>query len=142
MSEPTPKPTTPEYAFHPLAETFPLISTEELTVLAEDIRKNGLLEKITLLDGKILDGRNRYLAAKQADVTLSHEHFRYLPKGVDPWDFVVSENIQRRHLTPSARREVIASLLRADPSKSNRAIAATAKVDDKTVGAVRSDLEG
>jgi hypothetical protein len=142
MSEPTPKPATPEYAFHPLADTFPLISDEELSALGDDIRKNGLLEKITLHEGKILDGRNRYLAAKAAGVTLSlADHFRRLPAGADAWDFVVSENIQRRHLSAEARREVIAKLLRADPTKSDRAIAATARVDNKTVAAVRGDLE-
>jgi hypothetical protein len=131
----------PEYTFHPLAETFPLISEDELSALAEDIRKNGMHEKITLFDGKILDGRNRYLALKQAGIKPTWENFRYLPKGVDPWDFVVSENIQRRHLTAEQKREVIASLLKADPTKSNRAIAATAKVDHQTVAAVRGGLE-
>ena len=141
MSEPSPKP-TPDYAFHPLADTFPLIGDEELTALADDIRKNGMHERITLHEGKILDGRNRYLAAKQAGVALSlADHFRRLPAGVDAWDFVVSENIQRRHLTREQKQEVIASLLKADPSKSNRAIAATAKVSHHTVGEMRSELE-
>jgi hypothetical protein len=142
MTEPAPsKPATPHYTFHPLAETFPLISAEELSALADDIAKNGMHERITLFDSKILDGRNRYLAAKSAGVTLSlADHFRQLARGVDPWDFVVSENIQRRHLTGEQRRDVIASLLKADPTKSDRAIAAIAKVDNKTVGKVRDGL--
>jgi hypothetical protein len=141
MTDPTPKPTTPHYAFHPLADTFPLIGADELKDLADDIAKNGMHERITLFDGKILDGRNRCLAAKSAGVTLSlADHFRQLPRGVDAWDFVVSENIQRRHLTQDQKREVIMALLRADPTKSDRAIAAVAKVDNKTVAAVRGDL--
>jgi hypothetical protein len=128
--------------FHDLADTFPLISPEELKSLTEDIRKNGLHERITLFEGKILDGRNRYLAAKAAGITLTaRDHFRTLPADLDPWDFVVSENIQRRHLTGEQKRDVIAALLTADPSKSDRAIAAVAKVDNKTVAKVRGDLE-
>jgi hypothetical protein len=127
--------------FHPLADKFPLIGSEELKELAEDIRKNGMLERITLHEDKILDGRNRYLAAEMVGLTLKAESFRRLPYNVDPWDFVVSENIQRRHLTQEQKRYVIESLLKADPKKSDRAIAAIAKVDNKTVGGVRTVLE-
>jgi ParB-like chromosome segregation protein Spo0J len=139
MTEP-PKIDFDNLTFHPLAETFPLISGDELNALTEDIRKNGLLEKITIFEHKILDGRNRYLAAKAAGVKLVPTHFRPLPDGAAAWDFVVSENIQRRHLTQDQKREVIAALLLVDPSKSDRAIAAVAKVDNKTVAAVRGGL--
>jgi N6-adenosine-specific RNA methylase IME4 len=54
------------FAFHPYAELFPLIEGQELYDLAEDIRINGLHDKIDLIeiDGsyQILDGRNRYRA--------------------------------------------------------------------------------
>ena len=43
-----------------------MISDDELNELAEDIRKHGLIEPITLFENKIIDGRNRYKAAKQA----------------------------------------------------------------------------
>jgi ParB-like chromosome segregation protein Spo0J len=52
------------FVAHPIAEIFPMISNDELRELAEDIRKNGMLEPITLFEGKILDGRNRFNAAK------------------------------------------------------------------------------
>jgi hypothetical protein len=61
--------------------------------------------------------------------------------GGDESTYVVSANIHRRHLTGEQKREVIAKLLRADPSKSNRQIAETARVDHKTVGSVRADLQ-
>jgi hypothetical protein len=59
----------------------------------------------------------------------------------DPLAYIVSQNILRRHLGTEDKRDVIAALLRADPAKSNRAVAGTAKVDDKTVASVRQDLE-
>jgi ParB-like chromosome segregation protein Spo0J len=43
------------FAVHPLAEIFPMISDDELRELAEDIRKIGMIEPITLCEGKILD---------------------------------------------------------------------------------------
>ena len=59
----------------------------------------------------------------------------------DPYAYVISANIRRRHLTAEQKRELIAKLIKATPEKSDRAIAKTAKVDHKTVGAVRGNLE-
>jgi hypothetical protein len=53
----------------------------------------------------------------------------------------LSANIHRRHLTAEQKRELIAKVLKAQPSKSNRTIAKQAKVDDKTVAVVRGKLE-
>lgn len=61
--------------------------------------------------------------------------------GVDPYDYVLSANIHRRHLTGEQKRELVAAVVKAQPGKSNRQIAAEVKVDDKTVGAVRRELE-
>jgi hypothetical protein len=60
---------------------------------------------------------------------------------IDPYDYVISANIRRRHLTSEQKRELIGSLLKADPGKSNREIGSMIKADDKTVGTVRHKLE-
>jgi hypothetical protein len=132
---------TPNYDFHPLAEIFPLVEKDELRELANDIQRLGLREPIVLFEGKILDGRNRYRAAKLIKYPLAEAHFKPLPSGVDPLAFVISANIHRRHLTPEQRRGIIATLLKADPTKSDRQVADQAKVDHKTVGAERGKLE-
>ncbi|WP_316165377.1 MULTISPECIES: MT-A70 family methyltransferase [unclassified Bradyrhizobium] len=53
-------------SFHPYADLFPLIEGQEFYDLAEDIRVNGLHDKIDLIEingaNQILDGRNRYRA--------------------------------------------------------------------------------
>lgn len=56
-----------EYEIHPAATIFPL-AEDTIPELAEDIRKNGLLDPIDLFEGKVLDGRRRLRACKLAGV--------------------------------------------------------------------------
>jgi N6-adenosine-specific RNA methylase IME4/ParB-like chromosome segregation protein Spo0J len=95
-----------ELEFHPLANIFPLIEGAEFDALVEDIRLNGQREPIVLLDGKILDGRNRYRACLLAgENPASISYF-----GDDAVSFVVSLNLRRRHLDESQRAVVAAKL--------------------------------
>ena len=141
MPDPRPVIVPSDYTFHPLAETFPLIGDDELRELAEDMQRHGLREPIVLFEGKILDGRNRYRAAKAIKLPLTQTNFKALAAGVDPRAYVISANVRRRHLTAEQKRDVIAQLLKADPTKSDRQVADVVKVDNKTVSAVREKLE-
>jgi hypothetical protein len=64
-----------------------------------------------------------------------------LERDVDPHAYVISANIQRRHLTAEQKRELIAKLVKATPEKSNRQIAETVKASPTTVGTVRANME-
>lgn len=80
---------------------FPLIEGEEFDQLVEDIRANGLRVPVWLHpDGSILDGRNRYRACKAARIKPQFETWD--GKG-SPLEFVISMNLQRRHLTQGQR---------------------------------------
>jgi hypothetical protein len=139
----TPKalPQPPEYAFHPLAEMFPLIEGGDLNALVEDIARRGLLNPIILYRGKILDGRNRYLAAKEAKYRFSDRDFKDLADGLDPEAFVISANIHRRQLSTKQKREFIAKLIESKPAgTSDREIAKLACVDPHTVKSVREEV--
>jgi len=96
--------------YHPLAELFPMMTTEELKKLAEDIKANGQRHIIILLEGLILDGRNRYEACLLAGVKPKTKDFRDCPMGRDPLQYVLSQNMHRRHLDASQRADVAAKL--------------------------------
>lgn len=95
-----------ELSFHPLANLFPLIEGDEFAALVTDIREQGLREPVTLFDGMILDGRNRYKACLEAGAECPTQVFT----GTDPVAFVISANLRRRHLTESQRAMVAAKL--------------------------------
>lgn len=82
--------------FHEAANIFPL-DDEHLDELAEDIKKHGLQIPIEQMDGKIIDGRRRWLACEKAGVTPN-----IIPVSAeDPIAYVLSLNLHRRHLTVS-----------------------------------------
>jgi ParB-like chromosome segregation protein Spo0J len=123
---------------HPAAELFPMLPDDELRDLAASIKKHGLQDPIVVVDGKVLDGRNRLRACELAGVEP-----RFIPLDFDgsPLDYVLARNLHRRHLTGEQKREVIAKVLKLDPGLSNRTVAKQTRADDKTVGTVRKELE-
>ena len=151
---------------HPAADLFPMMPPDELKTLGEDIRKNGMAVPIMVCKASggglcLIDGRNRLEALETVGVHVAsvflNEHGelrwqdtmlggivrlnRVYPTDLDPYEYVLSANIHRRHLTTEQKREIIAKVLKAQPEKSNRMIAKQIKVDHKTVGAVREKLE-
>lgn len=92
--------------WHEYADIFPWIEGEAFRAFVEDVRKNGVQEPIVFLDGAILDGRNRYMAARELGI----EYPRVEYEGDDPLGFVISHNLTRRHLTESQRAMVAAKL--------------------------------
>jgi N6-adenosine-specific RNA methylase IME4 len=119
--------------FHPLANIFPLLEGDERSEFFEDVKRNRLRQKIDILDGMILDGRNRYNAALFAGLVERDTRpedrpslFRkYLAEiDGDPLAYVISQNLKRRHLNESQRAMVAARLAnlpqgqpRPDPEK-------------------------
>jgi hypothetical protein len=95
-----------ECEVHPAADLFPMMTDVELDVLGEDMLQNGQREPIILYKGKILDGRNRYRACllKGIDPKFREE----LP--ADPYAFVASANLHRRHLSEEQRGMIAARL--------------------------------
>jgi hypothetical protein len=142
VSAPTDQPfVAPDYQPHEVANLFPMLSEDELTALSEDIKAHGLLVPITIYEGKTLDGRNRYKAARSVGYQFKPYDFKERYGVRNPRAFVISANIRRRHLSTKRKQELLAELIKDDPTQSDRKIAATANVDNKTVAAVRNELE-
>jgi hypothetical protein len=152
-----------DLSVHPAADLFPLMSEAELGQLGEDIVANGLQSRIIIYDRQLLDGRNRLdamaLVGIKFKIELSRSRARLihfedrhiawanapgandLSGVIDPYAYVVSANIHRRHLTSDQKRELIARLLRAKPGASDRQIAKQTNSSPSTVGAVRKEKE-
>jgi hypothetical protein len=96
---------------HPAADVFPLMGEADLAALADDIRKNGQRDAIVLLNGSILDGRNRWLAAQKLGHTPITEEWDGIGT---PLDFVVSKNLHRRHLNLSQRAMIACQIATAE----------------------------
>jgi hypothetical protein len=153
---------------HPAAELFPMMSETELRALSEDIKEHGIKIPIVFWAENpshrysLLDGRSRLDAAELAGIKITtnkrglptnapyvlqygHRDRHYPLDGewtrTDPYEYVVTANLHRRHLTAEQKRELIAKVVKADPTKSDRAIAKTTKTDHKTVASVRAAKE-
>lgn len=90
--------------FHEYANLFPMLQGEALDALREDIREHGVREPVVFHDGAILDGRNRYMCARDLGIEYPCVEFG----GDDPLAFVISHNLHRRHLTESQRASIAA----------------------------------
>lgn len=91
--------TLPVYKDHAIADIFPLIEDGEFAKLKADVAAFGVREPIWLFDGKILDGRNRYRAAKETGVSAKFREFD--GDAEKALEFVWSMNRTRRHLSAS-----------------------------------------
>jgi hypothetical protein len=125
--------------FHPFADKFPLLNGNEFNELVRDIEAHDQREPITLFQGKILDGRNRYRACLKLKREPRFREFKGDEAAARA--FVFSQNIVRRHLKAKEKREAVAAFLKADPNKSDRQIAREVKASPTTVGAVRTEME-
>lgn len=94
---------------HPAANIFPMMSTASLNDLAEDIQENGLKEPIVFYDGKLLDGRNRFLACKLAGIEPDAAEID-VDGDFDPVAWVLSMNLHRRHLSETQREAIAAKV--------------------------------
>ncbi len=92
--------------FHEAANIFPMMSDEEAIGLLDDIRENGLQKPIETFEGKILDGRNRYLACLKLGEDFDYEYIELDDSIDDPVAYVLSANLHRRHLSESQRSMV------------------------------------
>jgi N6-adenosine-specific RNA methylase IME4 len=121
-----------------------MMTREEHDDLVTDIEKHGLREPIVKYEGKILDGRNRFVAALEAEVEITEVEY----DGDDALEFVMSKNKHRRHLSEPQKHDVgaeYANLRRGRPQKGKPAtlpILAKAIERDRVTQAEASKVMG
>lgn len=100
-----------DFEYSELSTVFPSFQDDqEFLDLVESIKTEGLVHPIVIWQGKIVDGRHRHLACKEARVK---PEYTYLP---DDWSLdkvknrVVALNVLRRQLTTGQRALVAAAL--------------------------------
>jgi ParB-like nuclease domain len=130
---------------HELANVFDMIQGKEFEELKADIKAHGILVPITMYnDGsglKILDGRNRYAAAKAVGHTFLAGNFKEFHGTLKEAEAAAnSANAMRRHLTNAQKQAYIRRLINKYPGESNRQIARIRGFSHVTVGDVRDKM--
>lgn len=98
-----------EYNFHDFVNIYPVLPKAELKILSDDIKQNGLLEPITMWNDFIVDGRNRFLACKMANIESRFQYKNDLTE-LELLRYITSKNSKRRNLTP-IEKAAIASII-------------------------------
>ena len=99
---------------HPAADAFPLLGETDLQALADSIREHGQQQPLVVTwdeesgERILLDGRNRLAACRLAGIDPIVEEWGGTG---DPTDWVLSINLDRRHLTTSQRAAVAVGLM-------------------------------
>ena len=116
---------------HPLADSFPMLMSDELQELADDIVLNGLNHPIIVgdIDGTemLIDGRNRLAACVRAKIEPAVKQLN----GADAVSLIVSENLMRRHLNMSQKAVLMAMANPEGKSKAGRNSSAPTKLGVK-----------
>lgn len=114
--------------FHPLAEEYPMMPAKELSRLEDAMRNHGYDKRfpVVVYGGRILDGRNRWLASQAAGVKAPTVEFKGTEE--EAAAFVRLANEERRHLATewleARRKERVVRVAEAKADgKSTRQIA-------------------
>lgn len=105
-----------------------MLPEDELHELAADIRANGLQHPLVIdKDGVLIDGRNRWAACQIAGVD---PRFEELADGVDPVAYILSTNVQRRHMNAGQRAMVTVRAIADFKLKSQKQLGETLRLNE------------
>lgn len=127
----------PKYKPHPFAEMLPVMSEEQFNNLKMSILANGLLEKIVVYQGKVLDGRNRQQACLELGIAPKYRPFGDDKNEQAAVEFVISRNLQHRDLNKSQRAVVALGIVKKikDHIATERAIKISRAVKELRISA-------
>jgi hypothetical protein len=127
---------------HPIADEWPMADPYEFEGLKESIKKIGIQQPIVLYsdDGKlkILDGRNRWQAAREVHYPLKPTDFKiFLGTLEEAASYASAVNDNRRHMSKDQKEARVARLLKKYPSMPSRKLAVMAGVSHTTIAKLR-----
>jgi N6-adenosine-specific RNA methylase IME4/ParB-like chromosome segregation protein Spo0J len=123
-------------------QVMPPLSAAEHAELKADIEARGVLVPVEYDEtGEILDGHHRVAICAELGITEFPRVVRIGLSEAGKLTHARQLNLARRHLDREQKRELIAQQLRETPQLSNRLIARDLGCDDKTVAAVRDEME-
>jgi hypothetical protein len=96
---------------HELANLFPIESEKSLREMAESMKARGQRHKTVMYKGKIVDGRNREIARQLAGLPPAHMDFAEVGGKASLEEFIIDENINRRHLDVGQRALIAGKLV-------------------------------
>ena len=96
---------------HELSAVFGDMPETDFQSLIESVQADGFIDPIIRIhEGHILDGWHRYRAAQELNLIRKlrfQEWDENEPKDGDPKAFVLARNLNRRHLTPAQRAQIV-----------------------------------
>ena len=123
-------------------QLLPDLTESEYESLKAHIAEHGVLVPVEYdEDGNILDGHHRLRACVELGITDWPSIIRPGLTEDEKRDHVLALNLERRHLTQTQKRDVIAKLLAAKPEASDRSVAEQVGATHPTVASVRDGLE-
>jgi len=134
-------PTFLDYVAHPLAALMPMMDDDAFANLKADIARRGIEHPMTTYQGLLLDGRNRYRAAKELGLTLTAANFKeFTGTLAEAESFVISANLHRRQLNNKQKQEFAQKMIAKYPQESDRALARMTSLSKNTIAAARLAL--
>lgn len=125
----------------PKYQPMPDLSPDEFELLKSDIDENGLQYPIVQdEDGITLDGHQRERALKELKIKNYPVQVIGGLNEEEKWQYALSVNVKRRHLTSAQKRELIKQELKRTPDIANNWLAEIIGADVKTVQTVRRKL--
>lgn len=89
---------------HSLCTIFPKLDETAFEALKADIKANGQRNPIMVKDGEVIDGQNRLRACEELNVVPWMQEYQ----GDDLVEFVLAQNLHRRHLTAGQSATIVA----------------------------------
>lgn len=99
------------YVVHPVARMFPMIQGQGYDDLVQSLDKDGQQEDCVVAGDMILDGRNRVNGLNQLGREVRVVQFAELKTGLSPAAWIMTKNLQRRHLTDDQYLAITANYL-------------------------------